>query len=139
MLEHLILHHNYRAAPTVQIDQIDPEQLFERPLVCGQNLKGAIPPLKPRTPSQVAVGEWAGEPMKSIKKGFKAAAVAAGLPDVSPHVLRRTAAVHMAEAGIPMDEIAQFLGHSDTRITASVYARYSPEHLRKAASALEFD
>lgn len=85
------------------------------------------------------VVEWAGGPVKSIKKGFKAAAVAAGLPDVSPHVLRHTAAVHMAEAGTPMDEIAQFLGHSNSRITASVYARYSPEHLRKAANALEFD
>ncbi|WP_253284257.1 MULTISPECIES: tyrosine-type recombinase/integrase [unclassified Ruegeria] len=61
------------------------------------------------------------------------------MSDVSPHVLRHTAAVHMAEAGIAMEEIAQFLGHSDSRITASVYARYSPEHLRKAASALEFD
>ncbi|WP_170333800.1 tyrosine-type recombinase/integrase [Ruegeria arenilitoris] len=85
------------------------------------------------------VVEWAGGSVKSIKKGFKAAAVAAGLPDVSPHVLRHTAAVHMAEASISMEEIAQFLGHSDSRITASVYARYSPEHLRKAASALEFD
>lgn len=84
------------------------------------------------------VVEWAGGPVKSIKKGFKAAAVEAGLPDVSPHVLRHTAAVHMAEAGVSMEEIAQFLGHSDSRITASVYARYSPEHLRKAASALEF-
>lgn len=61
-----------------------------------------------------------------------------GLSDVSPHVLRHTAAVYMAEAGISMDEIAQYLGHSDSRITASTYARYSPEHLRKAASALEF-
>lgn len=85
------------------------------------------------------VVEWAGGPVKSIKKGFKAAAVQAGLPNISPHVLRHTAAVHMAEAGIPMDEIAQYLGHSDSRITASTYARYSPEHLRKAARALEFD
>lgn len=84
------------------------------------------------------VVEWAGRPVKSIKKGFKAAAIGAGLPDVSPHVLRHTAAVHLAEAGISMDEIAQYLGHSDSRITASTYARYSPEHLRKAASALEF-
>jgi len=36
----------------------------------------------------------------------------AGLADVSPHVLRHTAAVHTAEAGISMDEIAQYLGHS---------------------------
>lgn len=53
------------------------------------------------------VVEWAGGPVKSIRKGFKAAAIQAGLPDVSPHVLRHTAAVHMAEAGVSMDEIAQ--------------------------------
>ncbi len=85
------------------------------------------------------VVEWAGGSGKSIKKGFKAAAIVAGLPDVSPHVQRHTEAVHMAEASISMEEIAQFLGHSDSRITASAYVRYSPEHLRKAASALEFD
>ena len=83
--------------------------------------------------------EWAGGPVKSIKKGFRSTVKRAGLKDVSPHVLRHTAAVHMAEAGVSMDEIAQYLGHSDTRITASTYARYSPEHLRKAASALEFE
>ncbi|WP_348539099.1 tyrosine-type recombinase/integrase [Ruegeria sp. R8_1] len=58
---------------------------------------------------------------------------------MSPDGLRHTAAVHMAEAGISIEEITQFLGHSDSRITASVYAHLSPEHLRKAASALEFD
>lgn len=84
------------------------------------------------------VVEWSGGPVKSVKKGFKAAAIAAGMPDFSPRVLGHTAAVHMAEAGIAMKEIAQFLAHSDSRITASVYARYSPEHLRKAANALEF-
>jgi len=77
-------------------------------------------------------GSWAGGPVKSIKKGFKPAAVDTGLTDVSPHVLRHTAAVHMAEAGISIDEIAKYSGHSDPRITASTYARYSPENLRKA-------
>ena len=47
-------------------------------------------------------------------------------------------AVWMAEAGVVMDEIAQFLAHTDPRITYRVYARYSPEYLRKAASALDF-
>lgn len=84
------------------------------------------------------VVEWAGGPIRSIKKGFGAAVRSAGLENVTPHVLRHTAAVHMAEAGIPMAEISQFLGHSDVQITASVYARFSPGHLRKAASALEF-
>lgn len=43
----------------------------------------------------------------------------------------------MAEAGIPMEEIAQYLGHANVEVTRKVYARYSPEYLRKAASALE--
>lgn len=81
--------------------------------------------------------EYAGRPVGSIKKGFKSACARAELLDVSPHVLRHTAAVWMAEKGIPMSEIAQFLGHRDDRITQRVYARYSPEYLRRAASALE--
>jgi len=82
--------------------------------------------------------EWAGEPVKGIKTGFNAAVKAAGLEKVSPHVLRHTAAVHMAEAGIPMDEISQYLGHSNVGVTARVYARFSPDHLRKAADVLDF-
>jgi integrase len=83
------------------------------------------------------VVEWAGGPVKSIKKGFASMCRRAKLDDVSPHVLRHTAACRMAEAGIPMEEISQFLGHSNVRVTAAVYARYSPEHLRRAAKALE--
>jgi integrase len=82
--------------------------------------------------------EWAGKPVANIKTGFYAAAKAAGLDGVSPHVLRHTAAVHMAEAGIPMDEISQYLGHSNVGVTARVYARFSPSHLRKAADVLDF-
>ena len=80
---------------------------------------------------------------KSIKKklkakGFAAAVKRAGLDDVTPHDLRHTAAVWMAEAGASMAEIAQVLGHSDERITYRVYARFSPDHLRRAMTALEF-
>lgn len=81
--------------------------------------------------------EWAGNRVTSIKKGVAEAAKRAGLK-ASPHVLRHSAAVWMAEDGVPMDEIAQYLGHSNTATTARVYARYSPEYLRKAAKALEF-
>lgn len=82
--------------------------------------------------------EYAGEPVRSIKKAFRYAARRAGLHDVTPHVLRHTAAVWMIEAGIPLEEVAQFLGHTDIKVTYRVYARYRPEHLRKAAAALEF-
>lgn len=82
--------------------------------------------------------EYAGDKVLNIKKGFAAAVKRAGLEDVTPHDLRHSAAVWMAEQGIPMDEIAQFLGHTDPRITFRVYARFSPQYLKKAATALEF-
>jgi excisionase family DNA binding protein len=83
--------------------------------------------------------EWAGQRVGSVKKGLSAAARRAKLQPVSPHMLRHSAAVHMAEAGVPMEEIAQYLGHSDVAVTRNVYARFSPHHLRTAAAALEYD
>jgi integrase len=82
--------------------------------------------------------EWAGVPVKSVKRGFSEAAKRAKLPDLTPHVLRHTAAVHMAESGRPMAEIAQYLGHSGTAVTERVYARFSPDFLEKAARTLDW-
>ena len=77
-------------------------------------------------------------PLLSIKTGFGAAKMAAGLPWLTPHQLRHTAAVHMAEAGIAMSVISQFLGHTSTSVTERVYARYSPTYLQGAAAAVDF-
>lgn len=83
------------------------------------------------------VVEWAGGPVGSIKRAFRNLAERAGLEGVTPYVLRHTAAVWMAEAGVPMSEISQYLGHTSTSVTERVYARYSPDYLRGAASALD--
>jgi len=77
--------------------------------------------------------EWAGKPVDSLKRALMTAAAAAQLEDVSAHVLRHTAAVWMAEAQIPMEEISQYLGHSNVDITRRIYARYSPDYLQAAA------
>lgn len=53
--------------------------------------------------------EWGGRPVKSVKRGLKRAAKLAAIDVVSPHMLRHSAAVHMAGAGISMEEIAQYL------------------------------
>ena len=81
--------------------------------------------------------EWAGRRVGSIKKAFRNACERAGLQDVSAHVLRHTAAVWLAEAGVSMPEISAYLGHSDSRTTERIYAKFSPGFLRKAAKALE--
>lgn len=82
--------------------------------------------------------EWAGEPVKSIKRGFGQAVQAARLKDVTPHVLRHTGAVHMAAGGVPMAKISQYLGHTNTATTERVYARFAPDHLKDAAAVLEY-
>lgn len=82
--------------------------------------------------------EWAGQPIKRLRTGFDAAVKAAGLTKVTPHVLRHTAAVHLAQAGVRMERISQYLGHSSTSVTERVYARFAPDHLRDEAAILDF-
>lgn len=104
----------------------------------NDQLLAALQEAKERALSGVVV-EWAGKPVGSVKKGLKATARAAGVKgQVSPHVFRHSAAVHMAEAGISMDEIAQYLGHEDVSVTRKVYARFSPDYLRAAANVLQY-
>ena len=82
--------------------------------------------------------EYKGDRYRDPKKAFAKAMKEAGIEHATPHDIRRTAAVWMAEAGVSMSEISQYLGHSNTRVTESVYARYSPDYLKGAAKALDF-
>jgi integrase len=81
--------------------------------------------------------EFGGGAVRSVKTGTRAAAVRAGLPGVTPHILRHWAATWMAIARVPMDEIARLLGHGDPKLTARVYAKFHPDYLRAAVEALE--
>ena len=54
------------------------------------------------------------------------------------HTIRHSAAVHMVAAGVPMEKVAQYLGHSNAAIAYSTYARYAPDHLADAAGILDF-
>ncbi|MCA1337770.1 tyrosine-type recombinase/integrase [Pseudooceanicola marinus] len=84
------------------------------------------------------VVEWGGRQVGSIKTGFNAAVARAGIDHCTPPDLRRTAGRFMAEAGVPIEEIAQYLGHSNPNITRSTYGQFSPDYLRRAAGSLEF-
>lgn len=102
----------------------------------GDALRAVLQTAKERARSPYVI-EYAGERVGSVKKGLAAAGRRAGLGHVTPHMLRRTAAVWMAEAGIPMEEIAWVLGHNDVNVTRKVYAMFSPYHLKNAVGALE--
>lgn len=70
---------------------------------------------------------WQGEPIKRIKHSFASAAAQAGLVDVTPHVLRHTCGTHLAQAGVPIDKIGDWLGHRDSR-TTKIYVHHHPDY-----------
>jgi integrase len=78
--------------------------------------------------------EYGGKPVKSVKKAIQRLSARSGIP-FSPHVLRHTCAVWMAQADVPMQKISQYLGHTSTRVTEAVYARYSPSYMQDASLA----
>lgn len=80
--------------------------------------------------------EHGGRPIASIKKAIRAAAKRSGVP-CSPHVFRHTAGVWMAEAEVPLQKIAQYLGHTSIKTTL-IYARYSPSYMQDASAALNW-
>lgn len=81
--------------------------------------------------------EYGGRPVQSVKKALQRLSERSGVR-FSPHVLRHTCAVWMAQADVPMQKIAQYLGHTSTRVTEQVYARYSPSFMRDAGEAANF-
>jgi integrase len=81
--------------------------------------------------------EYNSQPVKNIIMGVKAAAKRAKLKGITPYVLRHTAGVWMAQRGVPMPKIMEFMGHSNLATTTKHYARFHPDFLRDAAAALE--
>jgi len=81
--------------------------------------------------------EFGGKPVGSVKKAIQRLSERSGIP-FSPHTLRHTCAVWMAQADVPMQKISQYLGHTSLRMTEAVYARYSPSFMRDASRAAEF-
>lgn len=84
------------------------------------------------------VVEYAGGPISSIRTGVAGAIERSGIGHVRIHDLRHTAAVTMLANGIALEKVSQVLGHSNTAVTFSTYARYLPEHMQDAVNVLDF-
>lgn len=82
--------------------------------------------------------EHGGRPVKSIRTGFQAAVKRSGIGHVRIHDIRHTAAVTMLGEGMPIEKVAQMLGHSNTATTFKVYGRYIPSQMQDAADILDF-
>ncbi len=77
-----------------------------------------------------------GKPIADIKGSFTAACRRAGLDDVTPHTLRHTAGTLMAQSGVPLFEIAGYLGHSGER-TTELYSHHCDDFLERARQAFD--
>ena len=88
-----------------------------------------------RAPGCDLVFHWKGKPLGSHLKGWDRAVRAAGLENLRPHDLRRSAIRNMERAGIPRSVAMSISGHR----TESVYKRYdivADTDLRKAGVRL---
>lgn len=75
--------------------------------------------------------------LTDISKAFETAVQRAGLTDVHMHDLRRTAGSWLAQAGVPIQQIAGLLRHGDIALTHSTYAHLAPSNLADAAGVLD--
>ena len=81
------------------------------------------------------VVEWGGARVARIKHAFRDACVRAGLPGVTPHVLRHTAVTRALQRGVDPWTVAGFVGMT-VEMVQQVYGHHHPDHLRAAARAL---
>lgn len=79
--------------------------------------------------------EYHGESIKRAYRAFSRLSTELGFK-CSPHILRHTAATWMAMDGVELSKIARFLGDSEKTVER-VYAKFSPDYLKTAISALE--
>ena len=79
--------------------------------------------------------EGDGSPLRSIRKAFRTACEAAGLKNISPHVLRHTFASKLAMAGVDPATIQELGGWRSLKMVER-YAHLSPSHEAEAVERL---
>lgn len=82
------------------------------------------------------VVEWNGEPVIRMAKAFRETARAAGLADVTPHILRHTAATWLMQAGVSVWQASGYLGMS-VETLSRIYGHHHRDHLQDAVRAFE--
>jgi integrase len=84
---------------------------------------------------QLFAVEWNREPVADVGKAFSNAVASAGLgPDVTPHVLRHTAATWLMQSGVDIWEAAGFVGMT-VEMLSQRYGHHHPAHLERAKNS----
>lgn len=70
------------------------------------------------------------------QRWLKTVCARAGVTPLSPHSTRHTYATLALEAGVPLKEVSEQLGHANVAITAAIYSHAVEQRRRRAANAL---
>jgi integrase len=73
---------------------------------------------------------------EGLKSGFERARIAAGMPEVTFHDLRRSCGTLLIQRGVPLHTVSRLLGHTSTTVTEKVYAHLGAKQLREGLAVL---
>lgn len=73
----------------------------------------------------------------NLRRSLRQVTEHAGLGRWHPHELRHSAASLLSAAGVPLEEVADVLGHVSTRVTASTYRHRTTETVVAAAAPMD--
>lgn len=73
----------------------------------------------------------------NLRRGLRQVTERAGLGRWHPHELRHSAASLLSAAGVPLEEVADVLGHASTRVTSQTYRHRTTPTIEAAADPKE--
>jgi hypothetical protein len=116
-------------------------QVFRNTLRPHVKMLGKIPPSHRYVVCETGADRHRSlQPMITLLRpsSFKRAVMRAGLSDVKPYCLRHTISTELRARGVPEWEVVGMLGHRRSGLrTSERYARYRPDYLSQAASAID--
>lgn len=89
--------------------------------------------------SRLVFATRAGTPLSAsnVRRELDRITLEADVPGVTPNELRHTAASNLSAAGVPIEQIADVLGHTDTAMLMEVYRHAVRPSIDAAASAMD--
>jgi integrase len=72
-------------------------------------------------------GEKLFSSLSNLRRAILEAGRACGVEPLSPHALRKASGQWLIDIGVPLELVSRVLGHADTRITETVYAKVRDE------------